>query len=152
MEHVNVVYVGLVALAVGMFNTIKIVELKNQKRDLVLNIAREGFHLTPCRRKLLLERDYIPLSQGVGFVPFILTVFLACLPIADEKRGLLEWGLCGSCAAFSLFALVTDIRHSFGEVREMRAYIAKRIKPRDLPNFQDHCKDDLLEEEEAPEP
>ena len=117
----------------GMFNIIKIVEIKNQKRDLVLNISREGFHLTPCRRKLLLKRDYIPLSQGVWFALALLALFLGTLPLAlDGKQGLAEWSVCAGCAGFALFALATDIYQSIAEIREMRAYIKKAVRPRDV--------------------
>ena len=86
MDKITTTLVVLGATVLGMYNCIQIVELMNKKRDLVLDINKDGKLLTKDQKKLLLWNDYAPLMGGVLIFPGIYTAAFYELPgILDEK-------------------------------------------------------------------
>jgi len=129
-NDLTVILLVLAATWAGMFHVIKIVEIKNAKRDLILDISRDGKHLDRKQRELLLTHDYIPIWLGVLFFLVIYCGAFVALPFVlvsrtepPDKLHWLEWVGSFGAALFAAYAFVVDLCAGRSEVKKMREHI-----------------------------
>lgn len=131
MDKVTVILVVLGATWGAIFNVLKIVEMKNGIRNLVLDIDSKGKDVSLQNKKLLLWADYAPLAIGVFLFCLLFSGGLIAIPfIYDAKAtkdnpGLneYEWFGCFGAASFTGFAMFVDAIASWVEIARMRAHI-----------------------------
>ena len=128
LNDLTIILLVLAAAWAGMFHVIKIIEIKNHKRDLVLKISTDGMHLTTEQRRLLLNNDYVSFWIGIMIFLLIYSGAFASLPsIVEHKQASaldpLDVLCCYATAAFGLFALVVEFMVGWSEVRTMRTSI-----------------------------
>lgn len=64
-------------------------------------------------------RDSFPFSPSLSLVPFLLSLFSACL--ANEATYALTWKICGLCEGFlTVFTLIAQHLHKEGTKKEER--------------------------------
>ena len=127
MEQFTVVLVVLAATWGGMFNVMKIVEMKNGIRDRVLDM-HDGKVLDKEQKQLLLSHDYVPMCFGIWLFLLVFAIGLASIPLAfwakaPDKLSSAEAVVCFGAAGFTVFAMLVDVVASRSEYRKMRAHI-----------------------------
>lgn len=140
MDKITITLVVLGATVLGMFNSIQVAEMINKKRDLILDIDKDGRDLTIGQKEMVLYSDYIPLSVGLILFLAVYSAAFYLLPqILDTKyqRALdarisdptlqptagERWG-CRAAAAFGTFALLVMVIGTPTEYFRMRTYLA----------------------------
>lgn len=123
MDELTATLLALAAVWGGMFNVMKIVEMKNGIRDRVLDM-HDGKKLSKENKELLIWNDFVPISIGLNIFLFVFTVgFLAIPFLVPGGARWPTWVVCICAASLSLFAMAIDIRASRTECRRMRDYI-----------------------------
>jgi hypothetical protein len=111
----------------AMFQVMKIVEMQNSKRDLILDIDEKGVRLTPEQKNLLLWSDFFPVWLGlILFLLFFSGGFAAFPTVLREKAvtvTTLESMTCYGAATFAAFATLVEIIAGFIEMKRMREFI-----------------------------
>ena len=127
MEKLTIILVVLGATWAGMFHVIKTVEIKNAKRDIILNISLEGRELNRRQKEILLNQDYIPIWNGIRFFLVMIGVSFASLPFVVEGGGrdlhYAEWAVCTFAVLFAAYALYVETTAGWVEVKEMKDHI-----------------------------
>lgn len=127
MDKVNVTLVVLGAVWAAMFNVIKIVEMKNGIRNLVLDIDEKGKGISRDKKMLLIYSDFVPLSIGIFLFLLVFSGGLATIPsIYEDKKQPLSFYETAGCYAttlFTWFAMAVDLFASILEYRKMRKHI-----------------------------
>jgi len=124
MEKLTITFVVLAATWGGMFNLMKIVEMKNGIRDRILGIDPNGQGLSVENRKLLLYSDYVPLAIGIFAFLSLFSSCLASIPSTIPNLNAWDKFACYGAAGFAAFALIVDFVCSIFEVQKMRTHIA----------------------------
>jgi hypothetical protein len=128
--EISVLVLG--AAYVAMFHVLKIVEIMNGKRDLILNIHQDGERLTREQRSLLLWSDFFPLWLGVLFFLSIYSGVFFALPYVLAEKGVWvtpkECYACWALASFGMFALLVELIAAGTEFAKMWAFIGKLPK------------------------
>ena len=128
MDQITVTLVVLAATWGGVFNVMKIIEMKNGIRNLVLDIHKDP-PLSKDQKALLLSHDYVPLSFGIFLFLLVFSGALGSIPFtfwakAPGKLGGAEAAVCFGAAGFSLSAMIVDFVASLSEYRKMKSHIA----------------------------
>ena len=131
MSEFTTVLSVLGATWAGMFPVLKVVEINNSKRDLVLNINKDGERLTVDHRKMLLYCDFVPIWFGILIFLVIYAGAFLALPfiveqkVTNPKEALvgLEMLGCFGAAGFVLFALTATLVGGIFEIMKMRRFI-----------------------------
>ncbi len=130
VNDLTIVMVVLGATWAAMFHVLKGIEIQNAKRDLILKINKDGWHLTKDQRNMLLYNDFLPIWIGAMVFCAMYSGGFAALPhILSERspteEGLttLEWTGCYLAAGLGLFALAATLITGCSEIRTMRRFI-----------------------------
>jgi len=111
----------------GAFSEVmKIAEILNGRRDLVLNIQADGERLTPEQRDILLKNDWLPTWIGleVFLVIFTLAFGYVCYTVNEARI------LTGLATALGIFAIGVQIWAGWTEYWKMRQFIDSERKPK----------------------
>lgn len=129
MDKITIVLVVMTAVVAGMFNMMKIVEMKNNARNIVLDIAKDGKDVSKEHKRMLMTNDYLPMGIGIWIFLFIFAGSFAAIPIVFKlKNEALHWPeqcVCYGAAVFCLFAMVVDIVSTVTEWSFMKEHLAK---------------------------
>jgi len=127
MEAITVTLIVLAATWASVFNIVKVIEIMNAKRDLVLDINEAGSRLTIEQKRLLMTHDFAPMWIGVIAFLLIFTGGLASIPFTYWSKNvpfsITEAIGCFGAATFSGFALIASIFCGFSEYKTMKKHL-----------------------------
>ncbi|MGZ8900905.1 MAG: hypothetical protein ACXW3Z_12485 [Limisphaerales bacterium] len=128
MDEITVIVIVLTATWGGVFNVMKIVEMKNGLRNLVLDIDEKGLRLARDQKKILVWNDYFPIAIGVWIFLFVFAGGLFAIPSSFHlQKAPLNWAdiaVCYGASFFCIFALLVDVVCSVREMTKMLSKIA----------------------------
>ena len=138
MDKYTIILLVLGASWAGMSQIIKVVEIMNKRRDLVLGIDKRGKTLTISHRKLLLYSDFIPFWIGVMLFLAVFAGAFAALPTIVESKNhelhLLETVGCYGAAGLGGFAFLVVLIAGGTEIIRMRTYISEAATAQPFAN------------------
>lgn len=131
MELPAVPLVVIATIWAAIFPVMKVVEMMNKRRDIVLDIDSKGERLRPRQKKILLFSDFIPMWVGVMLFLAIFASALLVLPSAlvenNHKVTQADKRMCWCGAGFGFFALLVEIIGGGCEAVGMYRHITKQI-------------------------
>lgn len=109
----------------GVYNIVQVIEIANAKRDLILDIDKDGRLLDRDQKTLLLRHDYIPMMFGLCIVAVLYGSGLIAILFTATSTAAIHVVGCIGALLFVGYTLVATIITMLREVRVMKEYIAK---------------------------
>jgi hypothetical protein len=139
MTNIYALTLLLGAVSVGMFNMMKIVEMKNAVRNLVLNITKEGKEIAPDLKLLMINNEFRPMTIGVCLYLLLFAVACFSVPLLlqidiPDKFSPAIWPASVLAGCLGGYALYVDATLSYGEIKRMKKAVAKELADADQGN------------------
>lgn len=124
MSNTYALLLLLAGVSVGLFNLMKIIETKNNTRNLVVNVNKDGKDIPARYKRMMIENEFWPMTVGVNLYLLLFSVSFLCLPgvLYSDKVPFSWWTIppCLLAAFLGFYAMYIDLTVSFEERKLMR--------------------------------
>jgi hypothetical protein len=130
MTNNEALLTALGAVSIGMFNMMKIVEVKNGVRNTVMNVSKDGKDIPSYLKEMMVRNEFKPMTIGVDIYLLVFSIALLSIPhlSSSDGSGGPSWWLYPTCylaSALGCYALYVDATISFREYHFMLRFIDK---------------------------